>query len=498
MKGMRWSKEGRAVSMQAVGLLLATWLLWATPVHGGGVRKAVWAGKFYPRDPVRLRQVIRDFVRQAGCRPASGSRKRLRALVMPHAGYTYCGRTAARGACLLGEGAFDKVILLGPDHRVGFRGAAVSEAAAFETPLGLVPLAPEAAGLCKFKPFRRVPETDRCEHSLEVILPWLQFRLGHFNLIPVVLGACDPRQIASVLAPLVDRHTLVVASSDLSHYLPYDEAVDRDRGTLEALVKGDAGLLGEPNRACGHLALEVLMSLAGKFGWQAGILDYSNSGDTAGDRSAVVGYGAVAFWGERPMEKNQKSDFELTEQQGQVLVKLARRSLLERFGRHAELEDLEPQLADPAFDQRCGTFVTLTIGGNLRGCIGSLEGYEPLKEGVRRNAVNAAFHDPRFAPLSAHELDQVRIEVSVLSKPRPLEYTGPEDLLRKLRPGLDGVIISKGPASATFLPQVWQQLPEPKSFLSHLCMKAGLPADQWRKGDLQVQVYQVQYFEEPD
>ncbi len=197
------------------------------------------------------------------------------------------------------------------------------------------------------------------------------------------------------------------------------------------------------------------------------------------------------------MEKNEKPDFELTEEQGQLLVKLARQSLLERFGRHAELEDLESRLDDPVFERRCGTFVTLTIDGNLRGCIGTLEGYEPLKDGVRRNAVNAAFHDPRFAPLSVHELDKVRIEVSVLSEPRPLEYKDADDLLRKLRPGIDGVIISKGRASATFLPQVWQQLPRPEEFLSHLCMKAGLPADQWRKGDLEVKVYRVQYFEEP-
>ncbi len=495
---MGWRTKVKARQIMAGGLALAALLSLAVAAAAAGVRPPVWAGKFYPRDPARLRQTMQRFVDQAGCRPPSAAKGKLRALVMPHAGYIYCGPTAARAACLLEPGAFDKVILLGPDHHVGFEGAAVSDATAFETPLGLVPLAPAATALRGRKPFKLVPEADRQEHSLEVILPWLQLRLGNFALIPVVLGDCDPRQVAAGLAPLVDRQTLVIASSDLSHYLPYQQAVKRDRRTLEALVRGQAGLLQEPNRACGHLGLEVLLNLAGQLGWQAEILNYTNSGDGAGDRSAVVGYAAVAFWGEKEMENKEKPDFELSQEQGRLLVKLARRSLLERFGRHAELEDLDSRLADPALEKHCGTFVTLTIGGNLRGCIGSLEGYEPLKDGVRRNAVNAAFHDPRFAPLSVEELDRVRIEVSVLTKPRLLEYKDADDLLRKLRPGIDGVIISKGLASATFLPQVWQQLPQPEAFLSHLCMKAGLPADQWRKGDLEVKVYQVQYFEEPD
>ena len=143
-----------------------------------------------------------------------------------------------------------------------------------------------------------------------------------------------------------------------------------------------------------------------------------------------------------------------------------------------------------------GTFVTLTIKGELRGCIGSLEGREPIVDGVRHNAVNAAFHDPRFRPLGRQELDKVTIEVSILSEPQPLAYTDGEDLLGRLRPGTDGVIIRKGYASATFLPQVWEQLPDKEEFLTHLCLKAGLAPDAWRRGDLEVLTYQVQYFEE--
>lgn len=142
------------------------------------------------------------------------------------------------------------------------------------------------------------------------------------------------------------------------------------------------------------------------------------------------------------------------------------------------------------------SFVTLTIGDVLRGCIGSIEAYQPLAVDVRENALAAAFRDPRFPPLSQGELDQVHIEVSVLTRPRPLDYAGAEDLLRKLRPEVDGVIIERGWYRATFLPQVWEKLPDPREFLRHLCLKAGLPADDYGRPGLRVFTYQVEKFEE--
>lgn len=157
-------------------------------------------------------------------------------------------------------------------------------------------------------------------------------------------------------------------------------------------------------------------------------------------------------------------------------------------GPHAMLTALRKQQSD---DQ-----ASLKIDNQLRGCIGNLSASAPIVKGVCDNALNAAFHDPRFSPLGKKELDAVHIEVSVLSEPVALTYTDADDLVARLRPGVDGVIIKSEFASATFLPQVWDQLPQPEPFLSHLCVKAGLPADQWRKGDLEVQVYQVQYFEE--
>ena len=189
----------------------------------------------------------------------------------------------------------------------------------------------------------------------------------------------------------------------------------------------------------------------------------------------------------------------LSPEQGQLLVRLARQTLSEHLSKKIpqdEIDSLKAALTDPCFNAPSGTFVTLTIEGNLRGCIGNLTSDESMISGVRRNAVNAAIHDPRFLPLSPSELDSVSIEVSILSEPRLMDYRDAADLLKKLRPHIDGVIIRKGVASATFLPQVWEQLPQPQDFLTHLCQKAGLAADAWQHSKLEVSTYRVQYFEE--
>ncbi|RTZ97342.1 MAG: AmmeMemoRadiSam system protein A [Deltaproteobacteria bacterium] len=186
-------------------------------------------------------------------------------------------------------------------------------------------------------------------------------------------------------------------------------------------------------------------------------------------------------------------------EQGQVLVRLARRAIMEKLGRQipdVERRALTHALAEDIFNQKAATFVTLEINNQLRGCIGSLIATRSLAADVRQNAESAAFHDPRFAPVSLDEMDRVQIEVSVLTPPQPLEYIDSGDLISRLRPRVDGVIIQKGMASATFLPQVWEQLPEPADFLTHLCQKAGLNGYTWRDSVLKVSTYQVQYFKE--
>ncbi|WP_319526577.1 AmmeMemoRadiSam system protein B [uncultured Desulfosarcina sp.] len=482
---------------------LAADALWPTGIGHAAVREPAWAGRFYPASREDLAHLVDTLIRQAEQEAeASGQGSHLRALIMPHAGYAYSGITAAHAARAIVRDSFDRVLLLGPDHRVGFDHASITAASQWRTPLGTVPIG-DIGPVVDKRPewFDRVAASDRSEHCLEVVLPFLQTRLLRFELIPLVLGPCDTAGMARVLADLVDdSRTLVVVSADLSHYLPYDAAVKRDKETLERIIALDPNWLDDQeNRTCGRYPVGVLLALARSRHWRPVLLHYNNSGDTAGDKDAVVGYGAVAFYGGEPMQSSSDASQALSPEQGEVLVVLSRRTLADHFGKtfsSDEARQLDALLADPALQTRCGTFVTLKIDNQLRGCIGSLAATAKMVDGVRENALNAAFHDPRFPPLKKKELDAVQIEVSVLTEPVALEYTDADDLLAKLKPGVDGVIIRKGYASATFLPQVWEQLPRPESFLSHLCMKAGLPSDQWRKGDLTVLVYGVQYFEE--
>jgi len=185
----------------------------------------------------------------------------------------------------------------------------------------------------------------------------------------------------------------------------------------------------------------------------------------------------------------------LTEEEGEELLRVARETI-----RHAlfggESADREDTHSSPKFAEKRGTFVTLTISRGLRGCIGHIIPQETLIEGVKMNALNAAFRDPRFRPLSKTEFDQTKIEVSILTEPRPLAYSDSAELLEKLEPGKDGVIIKKGYRQATFLPQVWEQLQDKKAFLSQLCMKAGLATNAWEDEELDVLTYQVQAFHE--
>jgi AmmeMemoRadiSam system protein A len=317
--------------------------------------------------------------------------------------------------------------------------------------------------------------------------------LPEFQIIPLVLGPTDIDQISSAIDPLVSNQTLLVVSSDLSHYLDYSTAQIKDKETIRMILDLDAeGLSRSGNRACGIIPITVVIQLARKHGWQPILLHYSNSGDTAGDRKRVVGYSAIAFYGDPLMDKTNL----LTEEQGQGLVRLARQTIQARFKPGSTAGSFPAALQDAALLDNRGTFVTLKINNQLRGCIGNISGESSIVEGVKRNSINAAFNDYRFRPLSEEELDDIHIEISILTTPLPLEYTDANDLIARLRPNVDGVILRQGPASATFLPQVWKQLPNPAEFLTHLCQKAGLSGEAWRNSKLEVQTYQVQYFEE--
>jgi len=184
----------------------------------------------------------------------------------------------------------------------------------------------------------------------------------------------------------------------------------------------------------------------------------------------------------------------LSSEQGRHLLQLARESIGQHLGVSAQKSP--SGLNDPAFQQSCATFVTLKLAGHLRGCIGNLEPSCSLLESVRTNALSAAFHDHRFRPLNAEEFGQVQLEISLLSSAEPLEYRDGAELVEKLRAGIDGVILQLGKARATFLPQVWEQLPEPADFLNHLCQKAGLAASAWQHDHPDIFLYQVLSFKE--
>ena len=463
------------------------------------VRKPVWAGSFYPADESELRQLLDRLTQEAEktcIRPPPG--KFLKALIIPHAGYIYSGLTAAHASLAINGNNFSKVILIGPDHRVGFSNCAVGDIDAYETPLGLIQLHADAKKLLRQPEiFRTITASDKSEHSIEVILPFLQFYLKNFTIIPIVTGPCDINKLTEAVEKLLDEKTLVIASSDLSHYLQYDEAVKRDKDTIDTILNLDyKKLIKKNNSACGKIPITVLIKMALHHNWQPVLLHYSNSGDTAGGRSKVVGYAAIAFYGGSFM-KNISNEF--NEEQGKILLDLARQTITEKLGLKIDkksADQLSEALTDNQFNTHRGTFVTLNIEGALRGCIGNISDSDSVKDGVRTNAANSAFHDPRFPALSKDELKKIKIEISILSEPKPLEYKDGADLIKKLKVNVDGLIIRKGMAGATFLPQVWKQLPKPEEFLAHLCMKAGLPADAWKNSGLEVLTYQVQYFEE--
>lgn len=461
--------------------------------NGAAVRLPVWAGSFYPADPELLRESLKTYCHFETSQDEPAQR-RLRALVLPHAGYIYSGPVAGNAARVLHRGMYDRVVLIGPDHNVGFKGGAISDAEYFRTPLGDIPLDPEAARLRKENSFFFSDAlSDQREHSLEVVLPFLQYLLGEFRLIPIVLGPTDIEAVTRILQPLLDERTLLVISSDLSHFLPDEDARQQDHVTIEGLLKLNSDPLHRHNSACGRYGLELLLNLSRDDHWRPELLAYANSGDTAGDKGRVVGYSALAYFDE---SDNRESRDRLTPAEGQALVELARKTLADSLGlgKVSLGQDVVDLLKSPALVREGAAFVTLTRKGWLRGCIGSLSARRSLKEDVIVNAGNAAFHDPRFQPLTADEFGDLDIEVSVLTKPIPLEYEDGEDLIRRLRPDIDGVILEYDGHGATYLPQVWEQLPNPSQFLTRLSLKAGLPGDVWKKHKLEVKTYQVQHF----
>lgn len=470
------------------------------------IRLPAVAGLFYPADPAVLSRTLDQLLAEAPSRRLP----KLRGLICPHAGYEFSGPTAARAYKALAGHNIQTVVILGPSHYALFAGASVSDADAYQTPLGLVPISAKARSLVGRGPFvlesrcpverppwwSRAPKPapnagddtpDTWEHSVEVQLPFLQKTLTNFQLIPVVLGQVDSEQVAQTLASQLDDQTLVVASSDLSHYYPYDIATNLDHHCIQAILDLDIDKMKD-QEACGKLPILALMSLAKARGWTPQLLDARNSGDTSGERDRVVGYAAIAFY--EPVREAYAAE------DRQFLLKLARTTLanIVTNGPAPEISatNLSPKLAET---RAC--FVTLTEQGRLRGCIGHIFSQEPLYRAVEDNAENAALRDPRFVAVQPSEAPAIRIEISVLTKPQPVAFRSPDDLLNKLQPD-DGVVLKIGSHSATYLPQVWEQIPDKTEFLNQLSEKAGCEPAAWRGQETSVFIYHVEAFKESD
>jgi AmmeMemoRadiSam system protein A len=372
---------------------------------------------------------------------------------------------------------------MGPAHRVAVRGLALPEAEKFATPLGEIPLDTEAVEALNGLPqVLASGEAHALEHSLEVHLPFLQAVLGNFQLLPLVVGRATPEEVAAVLERVWGGpETLVVISSDLSHYLPYAEARQSDAAAVARMLRLEAVL--DHEQACGATPVNGLLAFARIHGLRAELLDLRNSGDTAGDKSRVVGYAALAFHETEPPESSE-------DERGETLLAAARDAIGSQFGAAPLVLGSKPWMLEPG-----ASFVTLTLDGDLRGCIGSLEAHRPLLEDVQHNAIAAAFRDPRFAPLGNHEFARVRVEVSELSPSQALEFESESHALSLLRPHVDGLILEYGRHRSTFLPQVWESLPKPAVFLAQLKRKAGLPADFWHD-ELRLSRYSVTKWKE--
>ncbi|MGA1869428.1 MAG: AmmeMemoRadiSam system protein B [bacterium] len=455
------------------------------------IRLPVVAGQFYPGSSGELSKMIENYFADAQGTEIKGT---IYGLVSPHAGYIYSGIVAAAGFKQI-RTDIKKVFVLAPSHRFAISKASIPDVDYYRTPLGDIPLSDIAATLRAQALFSPEPHMHDLEHSLEVQLPFLQKKLDKFELIPIVIGHVNPTEVADALIPYIDEHTLIVASSDLSHYHGYNEAKKLDHSCIEAIVELNSSKMSHCE-ACGIVPVTTLMRIAQAKGWSSKLIDYKNSGDTAGPKDKVVGYTSIAFFSEEKKAQKKGQDEEISMENKSLLLELARATITERL-KPGQPSFMPKDIPSNLFEKR-GCFVTLHKRGQLRGCIGTILPIEQLYECVKKNAINAAFGDPRFPSLTLDELDEIEVEISILTLPREIHFTDGEDLKRQLRPTIDGVILRRGMASSTFLPQVWEQLPDKEQFLGHLCQKGGMSPHCWKDPDTKVEVYQAIVFSEAD
>ncbi len=504
--------------MNRAGLLLPLTIYFMAAGHlsAQSVRPYLEGGPWYPADPGQLDKMVSGMIATAKAPPQLPGT--IQGIIAPHAGFAYSGLCAAAGYRVLSgrSAGIRRVIVMGTAHRGGFSGVCTTDFDYFATPLGRIPVDGDACRqLARMPLFTSSRSLMAAEHSIENQLPFLQKVLSPgFSLVPLLFSRLEENDLAAVagaVASLVDDHTLLVASSDLTHYgdsfayTPFRDNLREnltrlDMGLVEPMLRLDYRSVFRYWRktgitACGIQPIGVLLRvLAGKK-CRGYLADYSKSGDMTGDYRLSVSYAAVLFSCAEPPGSRPRPPTAVSPAEKATLLAIARDTLAAvASGRTA------PDPADgrypktTALERNAGVFVTLRRYGELRGCIGSLVGAEPLFRGVAQNTVHAALHDPRFPPVAPSELNQIRIEISVMT---PLQ---PAPGFRSIRLGRDGVVIRDGRHQAVFLPQVATETGwDLDEFMSQLCRKAGLPRDAYRNSpSMTVHLFQADVFGEPE
>ncbi|MCX5781967.1 MAG: AmmeMemoRadiSam system protein B [Elusimicrobia bacterium] len=488
------------------------------------VRQPAVAGQFYPSNPNELSSYIDKLLQNVEDQSKILGKSQILAILVPHAGYVYSAQIAAYSYKLLINSDIDTVILIGNSHNFPLKRGAVDLNKIFLTPLGEVPVNRDIAKdiLKKTQVLEENNYAHIPEHSLEVQIPFLQKVLKkNFSIVPVLLGQIsldECKQIGKAIADTIRERkligkTVIVISSDMSHFPSWANANLVDSATLKSLEKFDPKTLQEtigtyensetPNLQCvlcGKESVYTGMYAAKELGAdKAVVLKYSNSGNVSGDKSRVVGYGTAIFTkpldkiksGENPIKQSKEktmSDFTISEKNQKELLNLARQSIENylKNGKRTEFKTDDKQLLSNS-----AVFVTLTKNHNLRGCIGTTSAHLPLYKVVSEYAIAAAEEDPRFNPVTEDELKDIKIEISVLS---PMQKIQNHD---EIKPNINGVLIKRGLRSGLFLPQVWEQLPSKEEFMNELCwQKAGLEPDAWKKGNVDIYTFTVFAFEE--
>jgi len=501
--------------MKTVSFILMTLTIPLMNINGqeaGNDRQPAVAGSFYPAGSEKLKSELSGYFSSL---KNIHTGNRVRAMILPHAGYVYSGHTAAAGFAAIPEDSeYDNIFLIGVSHRYSFEGAAVFTSGNMVTPLGTVPVN-SALGdelVRKSKWFIEMDDAHKVEHSLEVQLPFIQFHFSKTPLVvPVLLGTRNTTMldlIASELSPYFNDRNLFIISSDFSHYPSYSEAVRADKLTSDAILTGDpdiflktireveaSGIDNLSTAMCGWTAALVLLYLTEEDGSLIfRNVEYRNSGDSPhGDRDQVVGYNAIVVDEKPPVTHKMApmDEFSLTADEKRTLLGIARESI------SAKLKGTKPRSVDPAkltprLKEPLGAFVTITIDGNLRGCIGRFTSPDPLSEVVATMALEAAFDDPRFSPLSSAEYPDIHLEISVLGP--MVRITD----ISQIKIGKHGIYLKKGIRSGTLLPQVASErgwsVTEFLGYCAH--DKAGIGWDGWKDKDTEIYIYEAYVFGE--